>query len=405
MKKLFSYSLIMVLAFVTLAPAVHAQASGSLALHGWAWSWTTGWIKLSSKQTDSSGQPLATDDPNPAGGAPVVYGVSFDETTGAGSGWAWSPNVGWISFNEADLSKGLSMACKGPNGGSAIPAKLSVDGTGYKLTGTARAISPTQVSNGWNLLSANGNWNGCIYFDSASLPSNPCNVPFGVKFVPLAGLLNTYSGQGQAWNAAGNLNPPVGCSSPLGFGGLSFIEFAGTFKSVLKQNTPSLTASISLASGGWDSTCKDVASAQFIQKSLTVNYSVAPIANTTCTWSFDGQTSSVSLTAPLTKTFTFTPTSAGVPLLSMTCTNAGTQPTTTTATLSPVSCSQCSDGKDNETPVGDGLVDDKDHACHAKCSLSEDYTPNVNSEIGGLNGNNNCAAGSKLKGIPSLKEN
>ncbi|HDY72588.1 MAG TPA: PKD domain-containing protein, partial [bacterium] len=53
---------------------------------GWAWSENIGWISFN----------------NTSGGGAIDYGVDIDTSTGVFSGYAWSENIGWISFNEAD---------------------------------------------------------------------------------------------------------------------------------------------------------------------------------------------------------------------------------------------------------------------------------------------------------------
>jgi hypothetical protein len=368
MKKFVSCTLFAIAVLLSLSTTTYAQSASNLELHGWAWSWTTGWIKLSSRQLDSSGQPLATHDNH------VEYSVTFDGATGVASGWAWSPNIGWISFNEADLAK--SPACTGPNGSAGRPATLVVDGTGYKLTGTARAISPTQSSAGWDLLSSNGNWNGCIYFDNTSLPSNPCSVTFGVKFLSQAPTYaNSFVGQGSAWNAAGALAGPVSCSSPIGFGGLSFIEFAGVFKSILKQEQSEID--ITLNDNGWTGVCKD-SDGDSLDQTVTAEYTVSPASGTTCYWH-----DSTSAAVP-TGSKSFTNPQNGNKLITLSCYNPATSNKDASnpkiVTIGPYSCTECSDGLDNDT---DGTIDIDDISCHKDCLLTGDYTPEVGSETAG----------------------
>ena len=86
-------------------------------LSGWAWSDNIGWISFSG--------PL--------------YNVAVNSGTGEFSGYAWSDNIGWISFNATDVSGCPSGSCA-PNLNMA---------TGI-VTGWARACAGTN----------NGNWTG-----------------------------------------------------------------------------------------------------------------------------------------------------------------------------------------------------------------------------------------------------
>ncbi len=94
-KNLISISLvfILVVAITIFASTTSQVKAGSLDnLSGWAWSDNIGWISFNS----------TTD------GSLVNYGVAINETnkttngTGDFSGYAWSDNIGWISFNRVD---------------------------------------------------------------------------------------------------------------------------------------------------------------------------------------------------------------------------------------------------------------------------------------------------------------
>ncbi len=77
---------------------------------GFAWSPNIGWISFNSKDCDINGNGIfegggETPAPAPAGcptsGTVVDYGVNIDTSTGAFSGYAWSSNFGWIDFAPA----------------------------------------------------------------------------------------------------------------------------------------------------------------------------------------------------------------------------------------------------------------------------------------------------------------
>ncbi len=124
-------------------PSINTTPDG--AINGWGWSDTIGWISFS----------CITDGSNCA---PSTYGVvvtpgqelgagNFDAaiSTGTLSGYAWSPNIGWISFNDSDV-----RVC-GP--GPVIDFQTGV------IKGFARALSGNQS----NIIS--GGWSGCIAFN------------------------------------------------------------------------------------------------------------------------------------------------------------------------------------------------------------------------------------------------
>lgn len=104
----------------------YVQAKPPAAPHnvsGWAWSENIGWISFN----------------NTSGGGTVNYGVNigFD---GLLSGYAWSENIGWISFNEGaqlDLDTGYL---------SGWAKVVSMPDGWIKLQGTAQNGSPYGVS-------------------------------------------------------------------------------------------------------------------------------------------------------------------------------------------------------------------------------------------------------------------
>jgi PKD repeat protein len=109
-------------------------------VYGWAWSENIGWISFN----------------NITGGGSVDYGVNID-ATGVFSGYAWSENIGWISFNESDLT-----------GCPQTPCRAWVDITSGNVYGWAKALSADNPqSGGWDgWISLNGsNYGVNIDFD------------------------------------------------------------------------------------------------------------------------------------------------------------------------------------------------------------------------------------------------
>lgn len=398
--KLFTFIVGACMVMTMLPVFVSAQTPGpEFSMHGWTWSPTIGWIKLSSKRLDSAGLPLTTNDNS------VSYGVDIT-TGGIASGWAWSPNIGWISFNAADLA--LPPSCLGPGSTPATGARLVADGTGYKLVGTARVISPTQAP--WSASTAHGNWSGCIYFDSTNLPMNPCSTAFTTRFNPQADGV-TFLGVGSGWNAGGAITGSTSCAglAGLGFGGLSFVDFGGSFKAVLRRNTVNLDAT--LASSGWNPVCRLPDGSSLGTQNVTVNYTLTYATGTVCTWYRNGV--AVGNETPIatsgSEVFAIAPSSTGVSI-QLRCHNpaSAAYPTASSPLIrtlpQPFVCTQCSDGVDNTDPE-DSDADEADLACRAGCAITGAYLPQTPNETAGIGGNVNCAAGTKLKGIPVLKEN
>jgi hypothetical protein len=107
---------------------------------GFAWSENIGWISFN----------------DISGGGIIDYGVEVDITTGNLSGYAWSENVGWISFNRGETGPPPS-ADPCPNGAC-----------------TARVSNPADIGIanvavlGWARVLESGNgWSGWIRFDHA----------------------------------------------------------------------------------------------------------------------------------------------------------------------------------------------------------------------------------------------
>ena len=90
---------------------------------GWAWSENVGWVSFSCKNTSTT----------------IDYGVDKDPSTGLLSGQAWAGNIGWISFNSAELAGCPSGACE---------ARMS--NSTYAISGWARALAASSSASGWD---------------------------------------------------------------------------------------------------------------------------------------------------------------------------------------------------------------------------------------------------------------
>lgn len=91
---------------------------------GFAWSENIGWISFN----------------NTSGGGAINYGVNIDPSTGNFSGYAWSENIGWIDFSSAVL-----------------------DLSSFKVSGWLRALSNGGGWDGWIKLAKAADDSGANY--------------------------------------------------------------------------------------------------------------------------------------------------------------------------------------------------------------------------------------------------
>ena len=118
---------------------------------------------------NGDGDYINIENPSIAVGACVDYGVDIDETTGEFSGYAWSDNICWISFEPGDIAGCPSAPCQ---------PRLDLDGatcggTG-QVCGWARALAPVGDPNagGWDgWIKLRGSWADGVSLDSGPDPS------------------------------------------------------------------------------------------------------------------------------------------------------------------------------------------------------------------------------------------
>ena len=137
-------------------------------VYGYAWSENIGWISFNN----------CVDPANSATCNGQSYGVTYNSTNGALTGYAWSENIGWIQFG------GLSGFPSG-SGTTAVNATGTlVAGDIYKLTGWARAISPTYTNDGSCPNSDpdnDGCWDGWISLSGTNSSGTPYSVMFNAN--------------------------------------------------------------------------------------------------------------------------------------------------------------------------------------------------------------------------------
>lgn len=119
------------------------QAGDEHNTSGYAWSENIGWMSFNSTT---------------GGGA--NYGVNIDSISGDLSGYAWSENIGWVSFNRSDTGNPPEAPF---NGDSGAIAKYNSDNN--EVTGWMKVLASGDGWDGWvkfyNItLDINGDWHG-----------------------------------------------------------------------------------------------------------------------------------------------------------------------------------------------------------------------------------------------------
>lgn len=119
-----------------------AAQTGTADLIGYAWNNNIGWISFSSTNCDADKDGKSDGELNcPTSGTDMAsYGVSVNNADGKFFGYAWSPNIGWISFNQADLAGCPIAPC--------VAETTQKDGI-KKVTGWAKIL----LTNSWVSLS------------------------------------------------------------------------------------------------------------------------------------------------------------------------------------------------------------------------------------------------------------
>ncbi len=160
----------------------NAKAAATDNVRGFAWSSNIGWISFNSLNCDTNDNGFIDTDAMVLGCGgnddvttpSIDYGVNLDlGGTNNLSGYAWSENIGWISFEAADVAGCPSGTCQ--------PRLVGADFYGW-----ARALS-----NG-------GGWDGWI-----SLNSENCDIAGGIS----NGFIDIACGGDNATTAVVNYNP------------------------------------------------------------------------------------------------------------------------------------------------------------------------------------------------------
>lgn len=160
-EKTLLMSMLLVAGFVLGVQVI--KAGNSQTGLGWLWggmdatgggNTTLGWVSMNSRDCDVDGDGTVDVAGCPAGVIPD-YGVNIPLSDGAVTGYGWSENYGWLSFNASDLGGCPSGSC-------------SAQRVGNALTGWARILSIRDGGAGWS---------GFVSLDSGTAGST---TPYGV---------------------------------------------------------------------------------------------------------------------------------------------------------------------------------------------------------------------------------
>ena len=193
-KKIF-LTLIVLAAVFSMTAVLKTKAGLEHSGQGWLWGGTgdgagnstgLGWISMNNA--------------NPTAGGTVSYGVNIPSADGPLSGYAWSENVGWVSFNESDLS-----GC--PNG--ACLARR----TANNIDGWARIISIKDAAAVGN----SGGWQGWIKLSGSNAVNNGKACESGPKVGQTCNVDNDCADVQKCVNSKGSqvcpIDPALPCSS------------------------------------------------------------------------------------------------------------------------------------------------------------------------------------------------
>ena len=215
------------LSFITGGSIAHANVD--VPLKGWAWSSTIGWISMTSTNPELSGV-------TPAGSA---YGVSISlplnsvtppsPLTGILSGYAWSPNIGWVSFDPTDIT---STNC--PAGSGCTP---TVNLTTGAVSGWARALAGSGTMG----------WDGWIELAGTNHATNGSIATRGVTFSNTTGAFGGY-----AWG-----------STNVGWASFDAVTCPGCMVSLTVNNLPSSGITVTSSPAGINCSSNAACTAQF----------------------------------------------------------------------------------------------------------------------------------------------
>lgn len=174
-KNIFFFVILLIISifvFVVFLSTPKSQATLGDKVYGYAWSSNIGWISFNSCANPDVSFPDCT-------GSTQDYGVTYN-SSGVLSGYAWSPNIGWIKFG------GLSGFPTGAGTTNANATVTTVNPNAGRFSGWARACAGTLNSspneslpgNCTSMTSRTDGWDGWISLSGTG---------YGVSFNPNTG--------------------------------------------------------------------------------------------------------------------------------------------------------------------------------------------------------------------------
>jgi hypothetical protein len=196
MKKFLQKTVKIVVAVAMLAVPFGTSANTNDVFKGWAWTPNVGWVSVN----NINGQ----------GDVLYPYGVTIDASRNL-TGYAWSSNIGWICF-------GSTCSGTAPDG-AASWATLGSDQYTPQVYGWARALAYSTGANGW--ISFNCQSDGVHSVRNTCVGGSDYKVWTTLNSVTPP----NYDGQlqGYAWNCAGAASGL--CTSANYAGGFGWIHF------------------------------------------------------------------------------------------------------------------------------------------------------------------------------------
>ncbi len=164
--------------------AAESPFDSNVPLTGYAWSSNIGWISFNCQTGGNSGGNIC---------ATSNYKVEI-KTDGTLSGYAWSSNIGWIKFG------GLSAIPSGPGNAANNAQLVSVGSDKYELQGWVRVCSSNSAAGSCNFgVTRNEGWDGWISlkgtspnytteFTSAGVVKTPVGYAWGSSVVGWIGM-------------------------------------------------------------------------------------------------------------------------------------------------------------------------------------------------------------------------
>ncbi|KKW43568.1 MAG: Cell wall protein AWA1 [Parcubacteria group bacterium GW2011_GWB1_57_6] len=254
-----------------------AQASATDSLSGYAWSDNVGWISFNCTNTGSCGTSN--------------YGVTVNPTNGEMSGYAWSDNVGWFSFQPGDVAGCPQAPC--------TPKVNQGNGT---VTGWFRALANGGGWDGW--VSLSGVTVSGVAFAGYAWGSDV------VGWVSMSGVMNTftaptvscsgapstaYIGQQVTWSSSvsgGSGSYTYSWSGTDGLSGTSASTQKTYSTTGTKQGTIAVTDTVSGQTSSASCNAGVGVSVQSCSASLSANpTTVEEGQNTTLSWNVPGGSS------------------------------------------------------------------------------------------------------------------